>query len=78
MNAVPGSDSPAVDTTKQYFTDMSWNDLAMSLGFGVRFSIQQFPFRFYFVKRFVYDGSTIQWKTAAGTFDLVISITQPL
>jgi len=33
---------------------LSWNNFAFSLGFGVRFIIPQFPFRFYFAKRFVF------------------------
>ena len=77
MNPVDDPDTPTVDITKPNFSDLNWNDLAMSIGFGFRFSIQQFPFRFYFARRFVYDGSNIVWKTTKG-FDLVISMTQPL
>jgi len=71
--------TPTVDTSKPNLADMGWNDVAQSVGFGLRFAIQQFPFRFYFVKRFVYDSDNqvIDWKTTDG-FDFVISITQPL
>jgi outer membrane protein insertion porin family len=66
---------PAVGT-KASFAQLGWTNMAMSLGYGFRFSIQQFPFRFYFASRFVFDGSNIKWMTK--TPDLVISITQPL
>jgi outer membrane protein insertion porin family len=77
MNPESNPDTPVVDPSRPDLADLSWNDMAMSMGFGIRFSIQQLPFRFYFAKRFVYDGSDIVWKTKKG-FDLVISITQPL
>jgi outer membrane protein insertion porin family len=77
MNPEDDPSTPEVDTSRPNLADMDWNDVAMSMGFGIRFSIQQFPFRFYFAKRFVYDGSDIVWKTKSG-FDIVISITQPL
>jgi outer membrane protein insertion porin family len=57
---------------------LDWKNFAFSTGFGVRFVISQFPFRFYLAKRFVFDGSAVTWKTAAGSFDFVLSITQPL
>jgi outer membrane protein insertion porin family len=57
---------------------LSWKNVAFSTGFGVRFLIPQFPFRLYLAKRFVFDGSAVTWKTAAGSFDFVLSITQPL
>jgi outer membrane protein insertion porin family len=57
---------------------LDWKNFAFSTGFGARFVISQFPFRFYLAKRFVFDGSAITWKTAAGSFDFVLSITQPL
>jgi hypothetical protein len=69
--------TPTSDPTRPSFADLGWENIAMSFGFGFRFSIQQFPFRFYFAERFVYDGSRIQWKTATWP-DLVISVTQPL
>jgi outer membrane protein insertion porin family len=77
MNPTNDPTTPAVDVTRPNFSYLAWNDVAMSVGFGVRFAIQQFPFRFYFAKRFVFDGSQIQMKTTSG-FDLVISITQAL
>lgn len=57
---------------------LGWKNFAFSTGFGVRFLIPQFPFRLYLAKRFVFDGSAVTWKTAAGSFDFVLSITQPL
>ncbi len=69
--------TPFEDATHPNFTHLSWNDMAMSIGWGFRFTIPQFPFRFYFAKRFTYDGSEFHAKTKTG-FDFVISITQPL
>jgi outer membrane protein insertion porin family len=69
--------TPDSDLTKPTFSNLGWDNVAMSLGFGFRFAIQQFPFRFYFARRFVFDGSQPVWKTTSG-LDLVISITQPL
>jgi outer membrane protein insertion porin family len=68
---------PYADEDRPGFTSLGWNNVAMSLGFGFRFAIQQFPFRFYFAKRFVFDGSSVSWKNPKN-FDLVISITQAL
>jgi outer membrane protein insertion porin family len=68
---------PYSDSKKPGFSSLGWDNIAMSVGFGFRFAIQQFPFRFYFAKRFTFDGSNIDWKTTNG-FDLVISITQAL
>ena len=65
-------------TANTNFSDLSWNNFAFSAGLGFRFIIPQFPFRFYFVKRFTFDGSAISWKTTGANFDFVLSITQPL
>jgi outer membrane protein insertion porin family len=67
----------SVDGDRKDFFDMGWENLAISAGFGFRFSIMQFPFKFYFAKRFVFDGSDLIDKTGQG-MDIVISITQPL
>ncbi len=56
------------------FADLGWKNMAMSLGVGLRFSLQQFPFRFYYAWPFAFDGSAIDWKNP----NLVISITQAL
>jgi outer membrane protein insertion porin family len=72
-----GGTVPTEDPTHRNFSQLGWTDVAYSIGWGFRFSIPQFPFRFYFAKRFIYDGDRIQWKTKNG-FDFVISITQPL
>jgi len=58
--------------------NLSWENFAFSTGFGARFIIPQFPFRLYLAKRFVFDGTAVTWKTAPGSFDFVLSITQPL
>ncbi|HWR11624.1 MAG TPA: outer membrane protein assembly factor BamA [Rectinemataceae bacterium] len=70
--------TPAADTTQPSFADISWKNFAFSTGLGFRFTIPQFPFRFYFAKRFTFDGSDISWKTTGTDFDFVLSITQPL
>ena len=59
-------------------SNLSWDKFAFSTGLGFRFTIPQFPFRFYLVKRFTFDGSAITWKTTGANFDFVLSITQPL
>jgi outer membrane protein insertion porin family len=66
-----------VDKGRAGYADMGWENWALSLGAGFRFSIMQFPFKIYFAKRFVFDGSDFIQKTSNG-FDLVISITQAL
>jgi outer membrane protein insertion porin family len=68
--------SVAADTSRPDFTSLGWENLACSAGFGFRFAIPQFPFRFYFAKRFTFDGSELHEKTSG--LDFVISITQPL
>ncbi len=75
-----GDSSTSIDKTKATFSELGWNNLAMSMGFGIRFTIPQFPFRFYFAKRFAFDGSTINWTPAGsdGGMDFVISISQSL
>ncbi len=62
------------------FSDLAWKHFAFSAGFGFRFTIPQFPFRFYFAKRFTFDGASIDWTpgTSTGGLDFVISISQPL
>jgi outer membrane protein insertion porin family len=66
-------DTPAVDGTA-----FGWKSFAFSTGLGFRFIVPQFPFRFYLVKRFVFDGSAVTWKTTGTNVDFVLSITQPL
>ena len=59
--------------------DAGLNNFAFSLGWGLRFTIPQFPFRLYFAKRFFHDGSNFNWvggKDAPWNF--VLSITTPL
>jgi outer membrane protein assembly factor BamA len=58
------------------FAELGWNNMALSIGFGFRFAIQQFPFRFYFAQKFTFDGSVITWNPSG--LGLVISITQSL
>jgi outer membrane protein assembly factor BamA len=66
-----------VDEDRPGYGNMGWDNLALSAGIGFRFAIVQFPFKFYFAKRFVFDGSDFIEKTKNG-FDLVISIAQTL
>jgi outer membrane protein insertion porin family len=70
--------TPSIDLTKPSFFDAGWENFAFSTGLGIRFIVPQFPFRFYFVKKFSFDGTTINWKTPGANFDFVLSITQPL
>ncbi len=70
--------APAADPTKPTFADLGWDNMAFSTGFGFRFAISQFPFRFYFLKRFTFDGSAVTWKTSGTGLEFVLSITQPL
>jgi len=69
--------APGSDFSKPSFAKLGWDNIAMSLGFGLRFSMQQFPFRVYLAERFVFDGTNVDWKTVNWP-DVVISITQPL
>ncbi len=57
-------------------TGLSWNNLALSAGFGFRFTIAQFPFRFYLAKRMLFDGKTVTYPDSDLKF--VISISQAL
>lgn len=70
--------NPSGDTSRPGFGQLGWENMAFSAGLGLRFVIPQFPFRFYFVKRFVTDGASITWKNEGWNFDFVLSITQPL
>ena len=67
-----------IDSTQLPSADLSWKNFAFSTGLGFRFTVPQFPFRFYLVKRFTFDGSAIDWKTTGLNFDFVLGITQPL
>lgn len=78
------SSTPEVDSSKPNFGSLGWDNMAFSIGFGPRFALQQFPFRFYLAKRFTLSpssdasfGDWFSWKTTSG-FDIVISVTQPL
>lgn len=70
--------TPSVDLSKTSFFDLGWDNFAFSTGLGIRFIVPQFPFRFYFVKKFTFDGTAFDWKTPGANFDFVLSITQPL
>jgi outer membrane protein insertion porin family len=70
--------TPSVDSSTKGFGSLGWDNMAFSLGFGPRFALQQFPFRFYLAKRFTFDPSSgFDWKTPS-SFDIVISVTQSL
>jgi outer membrane protein insertion porin family len=66
--------TPSSDANQPNFSDLEWRNMALSLGVGLRFSIQQFPFRFYYAWPFTYGSSGVSWRSP----NLVISITQPL
>ena len=68
----------SASSSQPSFANLAWKNMAFSTGLGFRFIVQQFPFRFYFAKRFTFDGTAITWKTAGTDFDFVLSITQPL
>ncbi|HEY9054243.1 MAG TPA: outer membrane protein assembly factor BamA [Rectinemataceae bacterium] len=70
--------TPAADTSRPGFADMGWENWAFSAGLGFRFTVPQFPFKFFFAKRFTFDGTNFVWKTPGADFDFVLSITQPL
>jgi outer membrane protein insertion porin family len=68
--------TPAV-VSNNTFSNLSWDDMAFSVGFGPRFSLQQFPFRFYLAWKFTYNPSEgINWVNSTPT--IVISVTQAL
>jgi outer membrane protein insertion porin family len=79
MNGASGDSgmTPVVDASRPGMASLGWENFAYGLGFGFRFAIPQFPFRFYFVKRFTLDGESVQWRNP-GNLDFVISISQPL
>lgn len=59
--------------------DLAINNMAFSFGAGLRFTLQQFPFRLYFAKRFYFDdGGGYHWIGGPSDWDFVLSITQPL
>ena len=72
----PGDSSSPYSTSAPNLSGLSWDNLALSAGFGFRFTIAQFPFRFYFAKRMIFDGKTMSYPSSS--LDFVISISQPL
>jgi len=73
------SASVSIDSSKTSLFQLGWDNMVMSTGFGIRFTIPQFPFRFYFAKRFSFDGSSINWAPdGADGLDFVISMSQSL
>lgn len=70
--------APEPDITKKSLADLGFGNIAFSSGFGFRFPIAQFPFRFYFLKRFSFDGNNFSWKGTGSGLEFVLSITQPL
>lgn len=61
-------------------SSLGWDNLIMSMGFGFRITMAQFPFRFYFAKRFSFDGSAFNFNPAGSDdgLDFVISMSQSL
>ncbi|MCX7026812.1 MAG: outer membrane protein assembly factor BamA [Spirochaetes bacterium] len=72
------TDNLSANTAQPSFADLTWKNMAFSTGLGFRFIVPQFPFRFYFAKRFTFDGTNFVSKTTGWNFDFVLSITQPL
>lgn len=71
------SSTGSLDASKTSLFDLGLKNLAFSVGAGFRFTIPQFPFRFYFAKRFYMDDSgTFNW--ASQGLEFVISISQPM
>ena len=50
------------DTPEDLFTHFAPDDMVYSFGFGPRFSIPQFPFRFLFTKGFTTGSQGFTWK----------------
>ncbi|MCK7487360.1 MAG: outer membrane protein assembly factor [Bacillus subtilis] len=70
-----GGASGSLDASKTSLFDLGFENLAFSLGAGFRFTIPQFPFRFYFAKRFFMNGAgRFEWATEG--LEFVISISQ--
>jgi outer membrane protein insertion porin family len=67
-----------IDTNKDSLFDLGLSNMAFSTGVGFRFTISQFPFRFYFAKRFYMDEDTGSFEWASSGMDFVISISQTL
>ncbi len=56
--------------------DVDAEDFLFSTGFGLRFTIPQFPIRLYLARRFTVDDGDVQWEESTGPFgfDFVFSI----
>jgi len=55
------------------------NNFAFSFGAGLRFTLQQFPFRLYFAKPFYFDSASQALKFVnPDKWEFVLSISQPL
>lgn len=55
-------DAAAVkDKPETLFSSLSMEDFRFSFGGGLRFTIQQFPFRFLFAKRFYVEDGEVKW-----------------
>jgi outer membrane protein insertion porin family len=48
-------------TPKALFSEFTLDDLRFSFGAGLRFTIPQFPFRFIFAKRFMFNEGKFTW-----------------
>ncbi len=69
--------SGGTDDTRTSILDMGLKNMAFSMGIGLRFTIPQFPFRFYFAKRFfMNDEGSFEW--AHKGMEFVLSISQTL
>ena len=49
------------ETPEALFSQFVLDDLRFSFGAGIRFTIPQFPFRFIFAKRFMFNEGRFTW-----------------
>jgi outer membrane protein insertion porin family len=66
----------ATNNAGDFFTSFSSNDMRYSLGYGIRFTIPQFPLRFSFAHCFKFvDGNWVWMDNGAGRFVLSFAIS---
>lgn len=69
----------SVDSTRTSLFSMGWDNLILSVGAGLRFTLPQFPFRFYIAKPFYIDSQGIEWDPSGDqSVKFVISMSQAL
>ncbi len=69
----------SVDSSKTSLFNLGLDNLIMSVGAGLRFTLPQFPFRFYVAKPFYFSDGEIKWDPAGdSSVKFVISMSQAL